>query len=332
MQAAFANTATNLVLLITHLWVIYSRPRLVHRYFKRTKNLPFFLTPNTINEKFLWRKLFDHNPVFTEISDKLACKEYVHKQVQDISIAKVLKIIEHPDEILELTDAFLKQPWVLKSSHSSGDVLVMPNGCLDKAMLALRAKTMLEKQHGKSHYEWGYFNVPKKVFFEEYIETTDELSEFKIYTFGDQIGRVIQIGGRFKKLWAQAWDLNTDGSLIPSTEPAVLAPPKAREQLPETIEQILNIAIQLGRPFDHMRVDILSDGRQIWFGELTVYNQAGYHLAQSGFDPHSSLTKMWNLLRSYYLCEKTTNISTLENIYKSALKRRLQTDIHRNRT
>jgi len=42
-----------------------------------------------VNEKFLWRKLFDHDPRFVVLSDKLACKEWVTERAPELAVAKV---------------------------------------------------------------------------------------------------------------------------------------------------------------------------------------------------------------------------------------------------
>jgi hypothetical protein len=321
MQAVLSSFLGRTILLAVHFFAIYTKPLLVLRFLICTKRLPFFIVPRTLNEKYLWRKLFDHNPVFTIVSDKLACKDYIRQRLPDLGVAKVLKVLSCPDEILQLPDNFLLQPWVLKSSQGSGDVLVMPHGCLDRFMLVARATSMLAKEHGRAHHEWGYFNVPKKIFFEEYIQPQEELFELKFYTFGKHVGRVVQIGGRFKKLWAQAWELGANGQLVYSSEPATLASPKANEPLPSTTRRMLEIAKQLGKDFDHMRIDLLTDGQRIWFGELTVYNLGGYHIAPSGYMLNTGMTLLWKLKNAY--CMTVEHKSLAKKYYFSVLKKQL---------
>ena len=321
MQAVLVNWVNYTFLLVVHLMAIYTKPMLVLRYVRRTKALPFFSVPRTLNDKYLWRKIFDHNPTFTVVSDKLACKDYIRKYSLDLKVAGVVKILDHPEDILQLSDAFLLQPWVLKSSHGSGDTLVMPKGCLDRAMLVQRAKYMLAREHARAHHEWGYFNVPKKVFFEEYIQTHDELCELKIYTFGQHVGRIVHIGGRFKGMWAQAWEIGPNGQFLLSSEPATLAPPKANQTLPSMTLKMIHMAQHLGKDFDHMRVDLLFDGQNIWFGELTVYNLAGYHLAQSGSSVNSGMTLFWYLQKAHSM--RTQHRSLIKKYYFDALKRQL---------
>lgn len=322
MPAGFANFFEQALLLLVHMAAVYSKPLLVHRYLRRTKVLPFFAVPRTINEKFLWRKLFDHDPRFTVISDKLACKDYIQQRAPNLRIAKVLRVIDHPEEILQLSDEFLQQAWVLKSSHGSGDVLVMPNGSLDRSLLVARAKRMLRTRHGRAHHEWGYFDVPRRVFFEEYIQPSTKLSELKTYTFGRNIGRMVQIGGRFGTLWSQAWEPGLGDKLVPSAESATLAPAVGEPALPANAEQAMEVAAQLGQCFDHMRVDLLTDGQDLWFGELTVYNRAGYYTAPSGGSKSGGMTLLWDIRRSY--CLTARHKHRLFRLYSNVLRAQLE--------
>lgn len=319
MPAAFASIFEKIILASIHLVAICAKPVLALRYLWRTKRLPFFIVPRTINEKYLWRKLFDHNPVFIEITDKLACKDFVRKRSPKIRIAKVLKVIEHPDQILELSDSFLSQPWVLKSSGGCGDSVIMPNGCIDKNMLFQKVQSMFLHQHGRTQYEWAYLTVQKKVFFEEYINPEQPLREIKVYTFGSKIGRIVQIGERFDNMWAQAWELTDDNELIYSKEPAIVAPPKKDAPFYKNIKTVIDVAKQLGKPFDHMRVDLLTDGKHIWLGELTVYNMGGYHSTSSGNEINSCMNKKWNLNNSYAIGAPGLNF--FQQLYRDIFKR-----------
>lgn len=310
--------------MLIHLSIFCTKPTVILRYIKRTKKLPIFITPKTINEKFLWRKFFDHNPLFTEVSDKLACKKYSARKVPYLKVAQVLKIIETPEDIYSLSDKFLALDWVLKSTHGSGDVLVKSNGYIEKNILVNKVRKMLENFHGKVHHEWGYFNINRKVFFEELIGKGKSLQEFKVYTFGQQIGRVVQIGGRFEQLWSQAWDYLPNGQLVVSEEKALLAPSRLNKHLPDNVDEIIRIAKIFGSDFDHMRVDLLTDGVDIYLGELTVYNCAGYHSGPSGNDPNGSMTKLWDIKKAYCFGDKNDQKKSFFNkCYTNLIKKHL---------
>jgi hypothetical protein len=74
----------------------------------------------------------------------------------------------------------------------------------------------------------------------------------------------------------------------------------------------------LGAEFDHLRVDLFWDGSALWFGELTVYNQAGYHKRPSGNDKHSMLSRAWDIRRSDFL--QRSDLTGIKRWYARALK------------
>ncbi|MBN2907116.1 MAG: hypothetical protein JXJ18_10450 [Rhodobacteraceae bacterium] len=60
------------------------------------------------------------------------------------------------------------------------------------------------------------------------------------------------------------------------------------------------IGRRLGAGFDQIRVDLLSDGRDIWSGELKVYSGAGkFHL--TGHNPDAQISRAWKIRRAAFL-------------------------------
>ncbi|MBY6192913.1 hypothetical protein KUV78_03795 [Marinobacter hydrocarbonoclasticus] len=302
MPMQLSKWPARIVLAIFHCLLFATRPSALRRYVQITRSLPVFSIPKTYNQKFLWRKFLDHDPRFTVLSDKLACKTWVAERVPDLRIARVLWKSSDPEELLVLPEFLFTTPVAFKSNHGQGDVRVYENGVNAIEQVYRDGKQMLATDHGKANHEWGYFNVPRTLFFEELITGCDcDLSEIKIYTFGDQVRRIVHIGGRFDELWANAWELNGRDELVPSLEKAALANPKGNVQPPPMISQAVDIARKLGSEFDHMRIDLYWDGLRLWLGEVTVYNQAGYHRKPSGNDPNSSLSRAWDIQASYFL-------------------------------
>ena len=88
------------------------------------------------------------------------------------------------------------------------------------------------------------------------------------------------------------------------------------------IEEMIELARELGSYFDHMRVDLLSDGTRIWLGELTIYNRGG-EVVDRGQDPEDPLNTSWDLRNSWFLTKPQRG---WRRIYAQALKRRLGAD------
>jgi hypothetical protein len=72
----------------------HSRVCLDHR---RTNNgFPNVARPTTINQKILWRKIFDRNPHWPQLQDKLAARDFVAGKCPGLALNEVLWIGNEP--------------------------------------------------------------------------------------------------------------------------------------------------------------------------------------------------------------------------------------------
>lgn len=145
-------------------FVIYGFGRLIPdylwikmNYWKKFHKFPNLRNPKTFNEKLTWMKLNDRNPLYTQMVDKLAAKDYVKQMIGGGYIIPTLEVWDSPDEINieELPDKF-----VLKCTHNSGGTII----CRDKKSFDLViAKNKLGKSYGHNYFwlgrEWPYKNV-----------------------------------------------------------------------------------------------------------------------------------------------------------------------------
>ena len=64
--------------------------RLVNQYVRKTHRFPNVALPVATVDKFLWRKVFDRNPLFIRLSDKILAKQYAHTKCPDLLTSRVL--------------------------------------------------------------------------------------------------------------------------------------------------------------------------------------------------------------------------------------------------
>ena len=83
---------------------------------------PDLENPKTFNEKLQWIKLYDHNPLYTKMVDKIAVKDYVREKIGDEHIIKTLGIWDSYDDIDFET---LPEQFVLKCNHDSGGLVIV---------------------------------------------------------------------------------------------------------------------------------------------------------------------------------------------------------------
>ncbi|WP_019592755.1 ATP-grasp fold amidoligase family protein [Thioalkalivibrio sp. ALRh] len=297
-------------------WIRYPLPTL--HTLRRARRLPCAGLPVTGNDKFFWRKIFDHDPRFVIVSDKLACKEWVAARVPELSIASVLWKGTDPSRI---PDALLRHNAVFKANHGCGTNHLIHQGHYDRRHVEQLGSRWMSQGHGRRHHEWGYFGITRQLFLEEMIAPdTGGPDELKIYTFGSRVVRLVHISGRFQNMRANVWYFDQAGQAIRSGERAAVAPPSSTQPLPPAIDEALAIARKLGQEFDHVRVDLLWDGERLWFGELTLYNQAGHFPGRLGTHKDSPLTQHWTVLDSSFFRRQ---LSGWRNWYRHALQREL---------
>jgi hypothetical protein len=85
-----------------------------------------------------WRKLFDLNPIYAVITDKLAARDFIAERVGAQVLVPLLWIGDDPAAVP--FDA-LEPPYVIKSTHASGHVLLVrtrQDVDPDKAVTTLR--------------------------------------------------------------------------------------------------------------------------------------------------------------------------------------------------
>lgn len=228
--------------------------------------------PKTFNEKLQWLKLYDHNPLYTTLVDKLRVKDCVAEKIGAQYVIPTLAVWESAEDIdiSQLPDQF-----VLKCNHDSGSVVI----CKEKSTLDLNAaKEKLSKalQYNwySEHREWAYKNVKPYIFAEAYMvdQKMNDLPDYKIFTFnGDP--KIIQVDfDRFvdhkRNLYDTEWNFIDATILYPSSKDRVFDKPKV-------LDEMLKLSKWLSSGIRHVRVDFYIINNKIYFGEMTFYHEAG---------------------------------------------------------
>jgi TupA-like ATPgrasp len=80
---------------------------------------PRLLRPRRFTEKIQWRKLFDLNPLYAVISDRLAVRNFIANRVGDDVLVRLLWVGDDPTAV---PFDSLEPPYVIKSTHASGQL------------------------------------------------------------------------------------------------------------------------------------------------------------------------------------------------------------------
>ena len=229
--------------------------------------------PKTFNEKLQWMKLYNRNPLYTTMVDKVEAKKYVAQKIGKEYIIPTLGVWDDPENI-----DFDKLPnqFVLKCNHNSGLGMCI---CKDKNLLNIeKVKKELKKGLRQNYYkywrEWPYKNVKRKILAEKFMvdESGTELKDYKIFCF-DGEPQIIEVDyGRFVNHMRNIYD--TDWNFIamqigfPNDPNHVIAKP-------EKLDEMLALARKLSEGIPHVRTDFYSINGKIYFGELTFFHGSG---------------------------------------------------------
>lgn len=248
--------------------------------------------PATFNEKIQWMKLFDHNPRYPDLIDKLKVKDWVKDMIGEEHVIPTYAVYDNPDDISlsNLPDRF-----VLKCNHDSGGIVI----CKDKASFDLKtAKQILWKSFNRSFYEeyreWPYKVIEKKVFAEAYIEDSKsrDLPDYKFFTFNGVPHFMFIASGRQSSGEVQFdfFDMNGVRLNVRNVHPNHTG----TVPLPETFDTMKELAQRLSSEFKQVRVDFYEADGICYFGEMTFFHGAGFMM----FDPVSfdkEMGRLWAL-------------------------------------
>lgn len=230
--------------------------------------------PRLYTEKLQWLKLHDRNPLYSTLVDKYEVKQFLKEQLGEEYIIPTYGVWNHFDDI---DFDRLPNQFVLKCTHDSGNVWV----CKDKSLFdKAAAKEKIEESLNHNFFwwtrEWPYKNVKGRIIAEKYMTDGNKnggLTDYKFYCFNGTPKLILVATGRFtdqffidyydeqwNKLFLECYAHNSNFVI----------------ERPKTYEKMIKICQQLSRNIPHVRIDLYDVNGQIYFGEMTFYESAGF--------------------------------------------------------
>lgn len=248
-------------------------------YLKLTHRIRFdekldFSNPVTFNQKIQWLKIYDRNPEYIKLVDKILVKQYVAKKIGEEYVIPTLGVWNNYDEI---DFDSLPSQFVLKCNHDSGSVIV----CKDKNKLDIRStKRKLKKGIKTDAFFWGrewpYKEVKRKIFAEKYMEDddSDELKDYKFMCFNGKVMCSFVGSERYSNDGLKITFFDLDWNVLPFERhyPKSSIPIKK----PKNYEKMIELAEKLSKNIPFVRVDFYETGGCVYFGEMTFYPGSGW--------------------------------------------------------
>ena len=234
--------------------------------------------PTSFNEKLQWLKLYDRNPEYTMMVDKIAVREFVRETIGQEYLIPCLGTWNDPADI---DFEALPNRFVLKCNHNSGLGMYI---CKDKTKLNIsRVKRNLQKGLAQNYYltgrEWPYKDVPPQIIAEAYMEDANgRLDDYKFMCFNGQVKCSFVCTDRFSDKGLHITFFDPDWNVMPFER----SYPAVKEGLPKPsqYEKMVELAQTLSKGIPFVRVDFYEADGKIYFGEMTFYPGCGFEAFQ----------------------------------------------------
>jgi len=234
--------------------------------------------PKTFNEKVQWMKLYDRDPLYTQLVDKYEVRSYVEERLGDDYLIPLYGVWDTFEEIDfdKLPDQF-----VLKTNHDSNSVVI----CKDKATLDIEAaREKLTESLNRNYFyqgrQWAYKNVKPRIICEKYMvdERLDETRDYKFFCFDGEPKIMFISRDRGSDPRSDFYDMDFNHLDVHKDFPNSDIPPEK----PVNFDKMIEISKHLSKGFPQVRLDYYEINGEIYFGEYTFYSGNGF----TAFHPH----------------------------------------------
>jgi hypothetical protein len=298
MQQGVAKAALQLA----NVFVYARHPKLVLSFYRRLGYWPNVCHPGTKHEKFLWRKIFDRNPMYRLVTDKLAVRQFVRMRCPDLVMSEIVWIGASPEQI---PDALLQTGMVIKANNGSGRNIFITDVPVNRALVNKRIARWLSRRYGAAHGEWVYSKIQPYVFIEKLIRTSgaQQFVDMCCHTLmGKCVLVTLDLNSKQKNELVGVFD--AEGRRLPVyiRDDAYGEP---YEQLPEEFPvptafvEGVKCAESIARNFDYIRVDFMISGNDVYFCECTIFPMCGLSVISGGVD--DNISAAWDLRNSWFI-------------------------------
>lgn len=226
--------------------------------------------PSSFNEKLNWLKLYNRNPLYSDLADKYTVKQYVASIIGSEHVVKCLGVWDSFDEIDfdSLPDQF-----VIKATHDSGGVII----CRDKSSFdKLSAKKKIDSVFKRNFYyiswEWPYKNIRPRVIVDEFLDDgrKGELQDYKFWCFNGK-PTYMYITNKGADIYENFYDMDFTPVDINHGFPRY----KPEYPKPQCFDEMKEYASKLSKDIPFVRVDFFVVKNHVFFGEFTFFDWGG---------------------------------------------------------
>ncbi len=257
-------------------------------------------SPQSYNEKIIWKKLFDRNPLLTVTADKYKVRSHLKNLLGEAEANKLLIPLYYAtDNPEEIPFDELPEKYVIKPNHGSRMHLIIKNNKeASPEDIIKHCKIWLKNNYGFYTNEWAYKNIKRKIIVEKLLETKNgELPlDYKFSCFHGKCKFIRASLNRFGQTSLSGY-YDTEWNLLPFYRPGYKNVSTSINK-PSKLNEMIKIAEKISKDFDFVRIDLYNCDEEIFFGEFTHYPASG--LAR--FEPADfdyKIGEYWDLKADY---------------------------------
>lgn len=243
-------------------------------YFLCMKKRLNLKSPTTYNEKINWLKLYNRNPFYTTLVDKLKVKDVVAQKIGAEHVIKTLGVWKRAEDIEwdKLPDRF-----VLKTTQGGGNVGIVicrDKSTFDKVTAVTNMNAALKQNLYYSSREWPYKDVEPMIFAEEYMEDEHgELRDYKFFCFNGKCKMLFVATERQTREEPYFNFFDENYNPLPFEQGHRVNP--VIPEKPEGFDEMKRVAEELSEGLPHARMDLYVIDGNVYFGEYTFYHFGG---------------------------------------------------------
>lgn len=268
------------------------------RFYKKLGYKLNLKNPKSFNEKIVWKKIHDRNPLLPITADKYGVRQYLkdvlgEKNANEI-LVPLLYVTDDP-EAIPFDD--LPKEFIVKANHGSGtNIIIEDKNQVDSKEVIKKCKNWLKTSYGLEKNEWAYQNIERKIVIEKLLK--DEKGclpkDYKFFVFHGKCKLIHVDFDRYRKHSQSFYNRKWEYLDLKRTKPQ-----GKTEKTPKKYAEMLETVENLGEKFDFVRIDLYSINNKIYFGEITHYPATG----MKPFKPQIfdfELGKQWKIKPNYW--------------------------------
>lgn len=241
--------------------------------------------PTNLIEKINWLQLNSDTTLWTKCADKYRVREYLKEKGCGNYLNELYGVWDKAEEV---DFESLPNQFVLKANHGCGEVMVVKDkSTLNIEQTRKKMSKWLKDNYGKKSGQTHYTRIKPCIIAEELLVQSEELNSFspkslvdyKVWCFGGEPESIFVAYNRHNTLMVNMALYDTKWKPIPQylrDTDLEKYNPNVSIPKPDCLEEMLEIARKLTKPFPEVRLDFYIINGKPYIGEMTFTSGYGY--------------------------------------------------------